>query len=445
MNFEKEYKQQLGAVCFSENFEAETVELLKTAAQGKERKLMKKSVRIILAAAIFVLLMTVTVFAISGMLSARDVAEKIGENRVAESFDRQEYTPKTVTDKGYTVSFLGVVKGERFLSDDIKADCSYFAVAVASADGSALSLVDGNPLGMSVIIEGYPAWKINSWSLNTSAHGTEENGILYYLYNCENLEIFADRNVYLAVYEGYIPSLDIITMKDSGEFEFAESYEGFKALFRLPLDTAKANPEAAAEILKEFFAEEETVQRVTENDGYTNEAVGETVTHANGKVNYTIDCIGRKSAAEMGIAGSDGNEFYVYAVRNADGTPLSADNVPLEIQPVVKSCPVWAVNGYRLNVQADITEKNGTIYYLFNCDDLDYLADRTVYLAAVESGAPYLEIIELENDGTFSFSADYEGWGTVLQMNLDKEKADREKADKVISELLPKSNEKWHR
>ncbi len=443
MSFEKEYKQQLGAVRFSENFEAETVELLKSAAQGKERTNMKKNVKIVLAAAAFVLLMTVTAFAISGLLSAREVAERIGETYVAESFEQQEYATESFTDKGYTVSLLGIVKGERFLSDELKADCSYFAVSVASADGYALSLVGGNPLGMSVIIEGYPAWQINSWSLDTSAHGIEENGVLYYLYECENLEIFADRNVYLAVYEGFVPGLDIINMKDNGEFEFAKGYEGFKAMFKIPLDATKANPEAAHEIIKEFIVDETPEPETQEKADSSTESIAETVVNIQMGSDYTIENLGRKSLQEIGIYENGEMECYVYSVKSVSGAPISLDSKPIEMLTVVKSCPVWAVNGYKLNTEPVVIEKNGTLFYLFDCGSLDYLADRTIYIAAFESGASYLDIIELENDGTFSFSEDYEGWGTVLKMNLDKENADKEKADKVISGLLPKSNEKW--
>lgn len=256
MSFEIKYKQQLDDICFNADFEKNTVELMKSAAKRKEKPVMKKPVKILIAAALIIVVISVTAFAISNLLSVRDVADHFGESQVADSFGQQSHMPESVTDKGYTVSFLGMVKGERFESESIKSDCSYYVVSVASEDGSALSIVDGNPLGMSIIIEGYPAWKINTWSLNTSANGMEENGVLYYFYDCENLEIFADKNVYLAVYEGFVPGLDIITMNSDGTFEFAEGYNGFKAMFRIPLDPSKANPEAANEIIKEYFAEE---------------------------------------------------------------------------------------------------------------------------------------------------------------------------------------------
>lgn len=433
MSFETKYKEQINNIVFDADFEKNTVELMKSAAERKEKEFMKKPVKIVVAAILIIAVISVTAFAVSGLLSARDVAERFGESHVADSFVNQNYNAETVTDKGYTVSFLGVVKGERFEDENVKADCSYFVVSVASADGSELSLADGNPLGMSVIIEGYPAWKINTWSLNTNANGTEENGVLYYLYECENLEIFADKNVYLAVYEGFVPGLDIINMKDNGEFEFVKTYKGFKAMFRIPLDPSKANPEASDEILKEYFEEENT--NLPYSDAAKDGTEGE----------YIIDYLGRKSGTELGVTEDDGFEYYVYSVKSSDGVPLKINKPPIVFHTVIKGCPVWAVNGYKLNLINSIIEKDGVLYYLFDCEDYDVFADREVYLLALENGAPYLEITEMQNDGTFSFSDEYEGDGTIIKMNLDKSNADKEKADKIISELMPKASEKWKR
>lgn len=431
MSFEKKYKEQMNNIEFNADFEKNTVELMKSAAEGKERTFMKKPARILAAAILIIAVISVTAYAISGLLSAGDVAEHFGESRVADSFKKNGYASESVTDKGYTVSFLGLVKGERFESDSIKSDCSYYAVSVAREDGLPLSLSDGNPLGMSVIIEGYPAWKINTWSLDTSANGMEENGILYYLYDCENLEIFAEKNVYLAVYEGFVPGVDIINMNPDGTFEFADGYNGFKALFKIPLDPSKVNPEAANEILKEYLEDEK------DNVTYSETAKSET------KGEYEINYLGRKSGVELGVTEDEGYEYYVYSVSNSDGTPLTIGNVPLEFHTVVKSCPVWAVNGQKLNLGNSVTEKDGTLYYLFECGEYDVFADREVYLLVLEKGTSYLETVELENDGTFSISNEYEGWGTIVKMNLDKSGADKEKADRIISGLMPKSTYKW--
>ncbi len=265
MSFETKYKEQMDSIRFNANFETNAVELMKSAAERKGENVMNKATRFLVAAVLIIAFLSFTAFAISKLLSAHDVAEHMGESQVAESFDKQTSKVESITDKGFTVSFLGIIKGERFESNEIKSDCSYYVISVAASDGSPLSLADGNPLGISVIIEGYPAWKVNTWSLNTSANGMEENGILYYLYDCENLEIFADKTVYLAVYEGFIPTAQIIKMNQNGTFEFAESYKGFKAMFRIPLDPSKADPEAANKILKEYLSEENSPSLTTPN------------------------------------------------------------------------------------------------------------------------------------------------------------------------------------
>ncbi len=263
MTFKEKYKEELSAIRFAEKFEENTFALLAQAAERKDGRNMNKTVnkttKILIAAVLIITILSSSAFAISKLLSAGEVALHFGENQVAQSFDANSFAAESITDKGYTVRFLGLVKGEKFASEAIKTDCSYYVVSVAAADGSPLSIADGNPLGMSVIIEGYPAWKNNTWSLNTSATGMEENGVLYYLYNCENLEIFADRNVYLAVYEGMLPGLDIITMNEDGTFEFAEDYDGFEAMFRIPLDSSKANPEIANAILAEYLVDESEI------------------------------------------------------------------------------------------------------------------------------------------------------------------------------------------
>ncbi len=273
MSFETKYKQQIDSIRFNADFEKNTVELINLAAERKGENVMNKTTKALAVAVIIIAVLSFTAFAISNLLSAGEVAERFGESKVADSFNKQANKAESVTDKGYTVSFLGSVKGEKFESEEIKSDCSYYVISVASSDGTPLSLVEGNPLGMSVIIEGYPAWKVNTWSLNTSANGMEENGILYYLYDCENLEIFADKNVYLAVYEGFVPSADIITMNPDGTFEFAEGYNGFKAMFKISLEPSKANPEAGNEILKEYLSDENPLHQSQDTATKNNDEV----------------------------------------------------------------------------------------------------------------------------------------------------------------------------
>lgn len=260
MKIEEQYKQELSKIHFRKNFESETAELMKKTADKKGEFAMfrKKPLRTVLISVLIIAIFSIAAFAVTNLLSAKDVAQKLGENYAADALAKKNDEVLSVTDKGYTVSFLGQAEGEKLINvDGVDTNCSYLVVSVEKEDGSPLSLIDGNPLGMSVIIEGCPAWKINSWSLDSSASGYEENGVLYYLYECASLEIFANRSVFLAVYEGFVPNPGIITMNSDGTFDFASEYSGFKAMFKLPLDPAKANPEVANEIINRHLNTEE--------------------------------------------------------------------------------------------------------------------------------------------------------------------------------------------
>lgn len=75
-----------------------------------------------------------------------------------------------------------------------------------------------------------------------------ENGVLYYPFECSNVEPFADHTVYLAVYEGThipSPSAERFAFGDDGSISVQPGKEA--ALFTLPLDPVKAAPEKASQ------------------------------------------------------------------------------------------------------------------------------------------------------------------------------------------------------
>ena len=93
-----------------------------------------------------------------------------------------------------------------------------------------------------------------SWAiLNLGASGLEREGILYYLFDYENLEVFADRTVSIALLEGVMfPGPEVLTMDENGKIVYAEGYMGIRGMFDLPLDESEADPEAAADLLSNY-------------------------------------------------------------------------------------------------------------------------------------------------------------------------------------------------
>lgn len=110
------------------------------------------------------------------------------------------------------------------------------------------------------LVEGYKPWQINIFTIG---NGGRQNfiyeGVEYIIVECVSIEIFADKTVYIAAYEGGAPGSETFTISDDGTISFNESYNGTKALFEVPLDESKADPEAVKALLEKHGFEEKDV------------------------------------------------------------------------------------------------------------------------------------------------------------------------------------------
>ena len=248
------YRAQVDSVSFSPDFQARTVARLTELAREKEKKTMKKcNVRTALVAAAVAAALTVTAFAAVAMLRPQDVAERAGNHALAAAFEQGDAIAvnetKTVGD--YKVTLMGLATGEALNQvDGLDASGTYAVLAYVRADGEPIT--DDIPeLTVSPLVEGYAPWRVNAWTLNGSTHTFAQDGVLYYLLECDEVEPFADRTVYLAVYPGtHMPP-------SAGEFDFDETTGAISvkdgadaALFTLPLDPAKADAGKVQTILE---------------------------------------------------------------------------------------------------------------------------------------------------------------------------------------------------
>ena len=246
----EQYRAQVDALSFSSDFQDRTMARL---AQEKERKPMKKmNLKAVLLAAAVVAAMSVTAYA-AITLAPRDVAQRAGNEALAAAFEGEDAITvnetKTVGD--YNVTLMGLVSGTGLsrvesLPDSVDQDKTYAVLAYARTDGADIT-EDVPDLTVSPLVEGYAPWRLNAWTLGGGVSSFAQEGVLYYLFECDNVEPFADHTVYLAVYPGTHtpPSAERFGFEDATG---VITSKGEAALFSLPLDESKANARKAEEL-----------------------------------------------------------------------------------------------------------------------------------------------------------------------------------------------------
>lgn len=250
----QQYRAEVDALQFSPEFQDRTVARLSALAQQQEEKTVMKhsNWRTGLIAAAVAAAMSVTAYAAVVLLRPQDVAQRAGNPALAAAFESggaiTANETKTVGD--YDVTFMGLVSGEGLsrvegLEGGMARDKSYAVLAYARTDGTPIE-EDVPELTVSPLIEGYAPWAVNAWTLGGGTCTFAEGGTLYYLFECDNVEPFADHTVYLAVYPGthIPPSADTFAISDEGHISVMEGADA--AIFVLPLDKSKADPEKVA-------------------------------------------------------------------------------------------------------------------------------------------------------------------------------------------------------
>lgn len=266
----EDYRKAFDELSFSADFQERTADLLRNRAREleKERTEMTfgktKKMAVLIAAC--VALLAVSVSAAMLWLTPAQVAEEQNQPLLAEAFKGPDAIEINETRESgdFSITLLGLVSGRNLdtLNPDLEKDHTYSVLALRRLDGTALTNQDFDFISytMTPLVAGYSPTAVNNWTLSAFAQGFAKDGVYYYLLDTQSIEMFADRTVYMAFYEGGAPNNSIFTVADDGSIAFAEDFTGVQALFTLPLDPAKADQAAA-----DAFVES------TGMDGWTNE------------------------------------------------------------------------------------------------------------------------------------------------------------------------------
>ena len=197
---------------------------------------------------------------------AQEAAAELQDKKLVHAFSGEDaiLVNETQTYGDYRTTLIGIVSGKD-LTDyamttggEIRADRSYWLLAIEHADGTPMPDTGSPEYGTetfltSPFIQGLEPWKYNVYTFGGGYSEFVQDGVMYRMAECDNLELFADKEVYLCLADEN--SAGIINEaysydETTGKIGRKETYDGCNALFTLPLDRAKADPKKAESYLK---------------------------------------------------------------------------------------------------------------------------------------------------------------------------------------------------
>lgn len=253
---QKEYRAAIDSVKFSEDFQERTIRRLERQNR-KEFPAMKRS-RTMLIAACLAAVLAVTAAAAIHFLSPKEVATLNGDEALADAFESEDaiVLDQTAECGEYTFRLAGMVSGAN-LSDfcnDVDESRTYLVASRARTDGTPIQEATITDYTVTPLVAGCRPWDVNIWTLGGGATGFVRDGVVYYIYDFESVEMFADRTVYLAVYEGGgAPSAQVFVQAEDGSISYNPDFTAPHAIFEVPLDPAKADPAAAEQFLADIL------------------------------------------------------------------------------------------------------------------------------------------------------------------------------------------------
>lgn len=240
----------------------------------KMRKNTWKRTAVTVGAVGLLLVSSVGVTAALRYFSPDQVAKETENNKLAAAFDSEGAIDIDETQQtgGYDITLLGMVSGknlndfESYANGELQADRTYAVVAIANADGTKMQEKDeeGCMVGyldkffVSPFIEGYDPNRYNAYTFNGGVTYFVKDGVLYWLLDTDNIEMFANHTIYLGVTENLGAIGEAYTyQEDSGKIEKNKEYSGINALFTLPIDKSKASEEEAKKYMDSLSNDED--------------------------------------------------------------------------------------------------------------------------------------------------------------------------------------------
>lgn len=238
--------------------------------RAKEKRIMtnkKRRFSIATAAMVFLLLTaSIGVAAAVRYLTPEQVAESFSDELLSKSFQTADaiLVNETQEAAGYRITLLGMVSGEglsEYVEWDeegkIQNDKTYVVTAIENVDGTPRPDVSDDAYGedpfyVSPYVKGLSMAEHNAHTLGGGYSEDVIDGIQYRIMECDNVEMFAGRGVYLGVSDGSFHNADAFAMdEETGVITRNSDYRGVNALFELPIPKEMGDEAAVEEYLRE--------------------------------------------------------------------------------------------------------------------------------------------------------------------------------------------------
>ncbi len=221
----------------------------------------KRRLSIAAAAAICVLAVstTVAVAATVRYLSREEIIKEVKDPYAENAFKNGTTLDinQTVEAGDYRFRVYSIATQEKLTENGLNEGLeggTYVIVSIERIDGT--SMLDDyheKTFLVSPLIQGLEPWSYNIFSMGGSYTQKIKDGILYRIIKCDEIALFADRQIYLSILDDTFYQKDAYHYNEvDGTISREESYDGINLLFELPIDKSRADKEKAAQYLREL-------------------------------------------------------------------------------------------------------------------------------------------------------------------------------------------------
>jgi len=242
------YKDEMRKIVPTE----ELISRTKTA-MTKENYNMKKPIvkrfSVVAVACIAILVTATTAFATWHFTRASDIADLAGNTALSSAFEGESAINinQTIATDNYIFTLLAIVSGQD-ISDhpiynstgEVLDDRTYAVLAIQKADGSPMPQPmddDFVSFTISPFVRGKAPWQTNIFTLYGGHITMVVDGVMYFITDFTNIEIYADIGVYLGITTGQMIGgiMDSFTFDETtGEIDTNPDFDGTNVIFTLP-------------------------------------------------------------------------------------------------------------------------------------------------------------------------------------------------------------------